>query len=62
MMWPDRHVVRITYTGSADREPVLSHEHTEYRWSTLEEILQLTEGEFDRFLKALISENADLLR
>lgn len=34
----DKHIVRLTYFGFADGEVVLSVEHTEYRWLTLEEI------------------------
>ncbi len=63
LIWPDgRHVVRLLYVGTIDGTPVLSFEHTEYKWFTVEEMLQLTEVEFDRFLVALVHEKADLLR
>ncbi len=63
LIWPDgRHVVRLLYTGTIDGTPVLSFEHSEYRWFTLDEMLALTDVEFDRFLVALVHEKADLLR
>ena len=39
MIWPDRHVVRITHTGTIAGTPALSEEHTEYNWFRLDEIL-----------------------
>ncbi len=33
-----KHIVRLTYVGEADGEIVLSDEHDEYKWATLEEI------------------------
>lgn len=62
LMWPDRQVVRITHVGTVEGTPKLSEEHTEYRWATLDEILVLSEREFDRFLRTLIQENAASLR
>ena len=62
MMWPDRQVVRITHTGTIEGTPTLSEEHTEYRWATLDEILALTETEFDRFLRELIHANRNSLQ
>ena len=63
LIWHDgRHVVRILYRGTVEGTPVLSFEHTEYRWMTVEEILQLNDVEFDRFLVALVHDKADLLR
>jgi len=62
MLWPDRHVVRITHTGTIEGEPRLSEEHSEYRWATLEEILALDEREFDTYLRKLISAHKDSLR
>jgi 8-oxo-dGTP pyrophosphatase MutT (NUDIX family) len=35
------HVVRLTYVGYADGDVVLSDEHVEYRWVTLEEFRNL---------------------
>jgi 8-oxo-dGTP pyrophosphatase MutT (NUDIX family) len=62
LLWPDRHVVRITHTGTAAGTPALSEEHVEYRWASLDEILVLNAQEFDTFLRSLIAENADSLR
>ena len=36
-----KHIVRLTYVGSADGEVKLSEEHTDYKWLILEEILKL---------------------
>ena len=62
MLWPDRHVVRITHTGTREGEPRLSEEHSEYLWATIAEILGLNEREFDTYLNKLISANKDSLR
>jgi len=62
MLWPDRHVVRITHTGTVEGEPRLSEEHSEYRWATLEEILTFNEREFDAYLRKLIYAHKDSLR
>lgn len=51
-----RHIVRITYTGTAEGEPKLSDEHTEYRWVTFVELKSL--DHLDRFLRALIDSGA----
>lgn len=34
----ERHVVRLTYIGEAEGDVHLSHEHTDYKWLSLEEI------------------------
>lgn len=51
-----RHVVRVTYLGSAEGEPRLSAEHTEYRYFTLAELKTLEN--LDSYLKALLEEGA----
>ncbi|MBI2579622.1 MAG: NUDIX domain-containing protein [Candidatus Aenigmarchaeota archaeon] len=33
-----RHIVRLTYVGYANGNPVLTDEHTEYGWFTVEEM------------------------
>ncbi len=38
---PSKHIVRITYVGQADGEVKLSDEHTEYKWLSQEELMQL---------------------
>ena len=51
---PGRHIVRLTYVGKASGEIVLSHEHTEYKWFSLDEMKVLEREEFDSYAKALI--------
>lgn len=34
----DKHIVRLTYAGRTEGEPVLSDEHEEYLWVTHEEL------------------------
>lgn len=34
----DKHIVRLTYLGSADGEVVLSDEHVSYKWVSREEL------------------------
>ena len=48
----DRHIVRVTYVGTADGEPHLSEEHTDYQWATLEEMRALPN--LDKYLKTLL--------
>ena len=48
----DRHVVRLTYVASANgAAPMLSEEHDEYAWFTLEEIRN--REDFDKYLREL---------
>lgn len=64
IIWPapdGRHVLRILYTGTIVGEPTLSFEHSEHKWFTLDEMLELSDVEFDRFLVALVHEKKDLL-
>lgn len=46
------HVVRLTYTGAAKGEVVISDEHDEYRWMTLEDVL--SEPHVDSYLKEVL--------
>lgn len=53
---PGRHVVRLTYVGSAPGEPrVDGVEHTEYRWFSAEELRNL-EG-LDIYFKEILEKN-----
>lgn len=54
---PGRHVVRLTYLGEADGDPVLSDEHTEFKWFTMNEIKMLGEKELDGYFKELINQH-----
>ena len=38
---PHKHIVRLTYSGFADGEVVLSDEHTDYKWVSKEELMSL---------------------
>jgi ADP-ribose pyrophosphatase YjhB (NUDIX family) len=35
---PDKHVVRLTYIGQIEGEPVLDEDHVSYKWLTVDEI------------------------
>jgi len=50
---PHKHIVRITYLGSAEGEVVLSSEHSEYKWLTLEEVRKLEP--LDKFFKEILA-------
>ncbi len=50
----DRHVVRLTYVADAGSgTPVLSEEHDEFAWLTIEEIR--SREDFDRYLRELLA-------
>lgn len=55
----DRHIVRITYIGTAQGDPQLSEEHTEFSWVTHAELKALSEDELDRYVKKLL--DADVI-
>jgi 8-oxo-dGTP pyrophosphatase MutT (NUDIX family) len=48
----NRHIVRLTYVGEANGEVILSDEHTEYKWLSLEEIKKLEP--IDQYLKEIL--------
>lgn len=48
----DVHVVRLTYRAAAAGEVVLSDEHDDYRWMTIEEVL--AEPHVDSYLKKVL--------
>jgi ADP-ribose pyrophosphatase YjhB (NUDIX family) len=50
----NRHVVRITYVGTAEGEPTLSDEHSEYQWMTYSEMKLIPRDQLDRYLIALL--------
>jgi len=41
ILWPDKHIVRLTYTGEIEGEPILSDEHIDYKWVTGKEMLEM---------------------
>ena len=46
------HVVRLTYIGEIEGEPVISQEHTAYKWLTLDEMRRMKN--LDSYLRQLI--------
>jgi 8-oxo-dGTP diphosphatase len=48
-----KHIVRLTYSGSAHGEVRLSDEHTEYKWLSLNEISVL--NPIDKYLKEVLN-------
>lgn len=49
----DKHIVRLTYTGNAEGELVLSQEHTEGKWFNTEELISI-KGDIDPYFKELL--------
>ena len=52
IIWPDRHVVRITYSAEVEGEPRLGLEHSEFGWFTYEEMQKM--DTMDDYLKKLL--------
>ena len=52
IIWPDRHVVRITYIAEANGKPKLSPEHDEYGWFSYKEMTKL--DKMDDYIKKLL--------
>lgn len=50
---PDKHVVRLTYLGEIEGEPVLDEEHNAYKWLTAEEIKN--EEGLDQYFKEVFN-------
>lgn len=48
----EKHIVRLTYEGEANGNPVLNEEHIEYRWLTLKGMLEIKE--LDEFTREVI--------
>lgn len=51
---PGKHVVRLTYIGEIEGEPVLDGDHTEFGWYTLEELKNLEN--LDSFLNEVLTQ------
>ena len=49
------HVVRLTYVGYCQEEPILDDEHDEYRWLTIEQMKDLPEGDLDGYVSEIIT-------
>ena len=52
---PNKHVVRLTYIGRANGEPVLDFENTNFGWFTAEKIYSMKD-ELDQYLEELVEE------
>jgi len=55
----NRHIVRVTYICTAEGEPQLSEEHTEYQWLPFDDLKALPN--LDRYLKTLL-ENEEIIK
>jgi len=49
----DKHVVRLTYIGKADGEPVLDEEHEDFKWMSVEDLKNLGDS-LDVYFKELL--------
>ena len=47
---PYTHIIRLTYTGTADGNPILNSEHTSFWWADKEEIKSLPPSELDPYM------------
>ena len=54
---PDKHIVRLTFIGSIseERELVLDSDHIEFKWVTLEEMIN--EKELDEFTREVLEKD-----
>ena len=50
----NKHVVRLTYIGEIEGEPIIDGEHTEAKWFTAEEIKNLDSAVLDSYFKELL--------
>jgi ADP-ribose pyrophosphatase YjhB (NUDIX family) len=56
-----RHVVRLTYTGEIEGEPVLSDEHLEGGWFTSQQIKNIPLSDLDSFFRELLDKKIIIL-
>ena len=54
---PGRHVVRLTYIGEMEGEPMLDDDHLEVKWFEGEELKKMSEVELDIYFKELVEKN-----
>ena len=59
ILQPDKHVVRLTYTGEIEGEPIVDEDHTEAKWFSAEEIKTLEN--LDIYFKELFNEGKVIL-
>ncbi len=50
---PEKHVVRLTYLGEMEGEPVLDKDHSDFQWFALEELRKLEN--LDPYIREIIS-------
>ena len=50
----DKHVVRLTYLGKIEGEPILSDEHDIYKWFTKDELRAIPREEQDIYFQELV--------
>lgn len=55
---PGKHVVRLTYTGEMEGEPILDDDHLEVKWFGAEEIKAMSAEVLDLYFKELIDNGA----
>jgi len=51
---PDKHVVRLTYIGDIDGNPVVDDDHLEAKWFTAKELKEMKLDILDSFFKELL--------
>ncbi len=49
-----RHIIRLTYIGEIDGEPVLDEENIDYKWYDMAEIKDLSENQLDKYFRELL--------
>lgn len=49
----DKHVVRLTYVGEIEGEPILDSDHTDYQWVSRENMEDVQN--LDRFVKKILN-------
>ena len=51
----EKHIVRLSFKGRAEGEPVLNEEHTEYLWCSIREMKKIPE--LDEFTREVIEKD-----
>ncbi|OHA21255.1 MAG: hypothetical protein A2849_00460 [Candidatus Taylorbacteria bacterium RIFCSPHIGHO2_01_FULL_51_15] len=52
---PEKHIVRLTFSGVTSGDPVLDEEHLEFAWMTLEQIQTIKK--LDEFTREILENN-----
>jgi 8-oxo-dGTP diphosphatase len=55
---PDKHVVRLTFIGELDGEPILNEDHDEFGWFSKEEMLKL--DNLDDFAREVLTKYPEM--